>query len=147
MPSAFASTHTSPQARPYRPALNAGPATYDVRLELAERAQHRPRRRCALFGEVVVAADDRRDNLAGIPERRLQRAPRSVRSVTHLDRQIGLLFTSDACKKLVQEMNDFDGLCHDVTSPPINIRQSFGMLQQAQMAGKHPGRRVTVQSR
>ena len=71
---------------------------------------HRPRRGGALFSEVVVPTDDRRDYLAGVAKGCLQCAARSDRAVAYFDRQVGLFFASDACEKLVKEMNDFNWL-------------------------------------
>ena len=77
---------------------------------LLERRAHTGQSGVALLAHVVVAANDRRDDLCLIAQGLLKRSSRAKQLRLHLNSCVGCLLAAKAAEKLVDEVHDAYGV-------------------------------------
>jgi len=86
--------------------VEGGTGDEHVGLLLAKRGLHLGAERLEIGGRAVVAADEGRDDAAGIAELLLKTDARADGALAHREREVAGLLAADATEKLVQVLDD-----------------------------------------
>lgn len=97
---------------PVAPGLEGRPRDHDIGLQGAKGLAHRGTGDLALVAEIIVAADQRGHETGVRPEGGLERAPRTDRLGTDLERRPRRRLAAHAREELVDVMHDAQQLSH-----------------------------------